>query len=266
MQGLSQNKSDPSSAVQSRFLAPASDTARGAVNKHFVSTSRDHVVDVMRRLAGALPDTVLEDAKQPLVVALDGGINAGKSLIPYVFREVLFEGAAQDLKGRKEFDEIWTAQTPSGQQREVGFVNLVWPWMVYSESLKQDYPAGRKPQPQDVAEAFFEKRQAGGVTFVSHANRGDIASGVHISVVKNGILRDLEKENSLKDKFIEVACKHSNGPWLRRIKIEVSDPRLLADKAFMQAVSDIEDLYDHSAPESKAPAVSATRAKARPGL
>lgn len=246
--------------VQSKFMAPQT------VHKQFVSTTRDHVVDVMTRLAAALPETVLNDPDQPLMVGLNGQRNAGKSLVPFVFRDVLFDGAEQEIKGRKEFDELWTAKT-ADKDIEVGFVNLIWAFMDFSKSLKKDFPQGRKAEPHEVAEAFFNKREKGGVTFVSFADRGDVPQGLKIEITKNGILKDMAQTNTLTEEAVDLASKHSDTDWLRMIKIEVSDPRLLASKPFMQAVADIQAVYDHkAAPDStpdSAPASAPAAAKRR---
>lgn len=214
-----------------------------------MSTSRDHVVDIMTRLADALPENVLNNREKPLLVAVNGDRNAGKSLLPFVFRDHLFGGQEQDMGGRKEFDERWTVPDGKGKDLEIGFVNLIWAYMDFSDTLKENFPKDRRPEKQEIADAFFAQRQKGGVTFISFADQADIQEGLKIEIYKNGIVKKLAEGDSLKDSFLDVAARHSDGDWLRMINIEVTDPRLLASPTFMQAVESIRDVYDHKPTE-----------------
>ena len=73
-----------------------------------------------------------------------------------------------------------------------------------------------------------------------------------IEIYKNGIVKKLAEGDSLKEGFLDVAARHSDGDWLRMINIEVTDPRLLASPKFMQVVADIQEVYDHKPTEPQA--------------
>ena len=46
--------------------------------RRFLSTERDHIVQVMEKLALALPPSVLDDAQNPLLVSVKGARCIGK--------------------------------------------------------------------------------------------------------------------------------------------------------------------------------------------
>jgi hypothetical protein len=212
------------------------------VCRRFLSTERDHIVQAMGKLANALPAEVLDDPASPLVVSVKGARCIGKSLIPFAFREALFDGAPS-LEGRAEFDERWKGAAKDGRRMEIGFVNLVWPFFDMSESLQALYPAER-PGKQDIADAFLGQRELGGVTFISFAEKAEkTVPGIVIEMARDSLGEHLPEEKRLSKKFLEAMCGNSLSPWLRIVKIEVSDPRLLKSEQFMAALSSLRAVY-----------------------
>ena len=231
------------------------------VHKRFLSTERDHIVQVMEKLAHALPSGVLENPADPLVVSVKGARCIGKSLIPCVFREALLGPAAQ-LEGRAEFDERWKGAAKSGQPLEVGFVNLVWPFMDMSEGLQARYPQDQiRPSKQDVADAYMSQRVHGGITFMSHAETAEqVKPGMVIEMLYESLPKHMPEEKRLSQQFFKAMCDNSLSPWLRIVKIDVTDPRLLESEGFMKALSSLRAVYN-SAPRENHPvaAVPAVR-------
>lgn len=213
--------------------------------KRFISTERDHIVQVMEKLARALPSEALEDPQNPLLVSVKGARCIGKSLIPAVFRETLL-GDTQKLEGLAEFDERWKGKSKYGKPLEIGFVNLIWPFMDMSDDLKARYPKDvQRPSRQDVADAYLSQRAQGGVTFISYAERAEkIAPGMVIEMLYESLPKHVPEEKRLSQKFFKAMCDNSLSPWLRIIKIEVSDPRLLQSEKFMKALSSLRAVYN----------------------
>jgi hypothetical protein len=224
--------------------------------KRFISTERDHIVQVMEKLARALPENVLDDPQNPLLVSVKGARCIGKSLIPAVFREALL-GTAPLLEGRAEFDERWKGTSKDGKPLEIGFVNLIWPFMDMSDDLQALYPKDQiRPSKQDVADAYLSQRKQGGVTFVSFAERAEkLAPGMVIEMLYESLPKHLPEEKRLSQKFFKAMCDNSLSPWLRIVKIEVSDPRLLQSEKFMKTLSSLRAVYN--APPRKNPACAA---------
>lgn len=237
----------------------ADNTAKA--HRRFLSTERDHIVQVMEKLAHTLPSGVLDDPQNPLVVSVKGARCIGKSLIPCVFREALL-GTSPQLHGRAEFDERWTGVAKSGQPLEIGFVNLVWPFMDMSDSLQALYPKDQiRPSKQDVADAYLSQRVHGGITFMSHAEAADkVKPGMVIEMLYESLPKHLPEEKRLSQQFFKAMCDNSLSPWLRIVKIDVSDPRLLQSETFMKTLSSLRAVYN-SAPRENHPvaAVPAVR-------
>lgn len=219
------------------------DTPR--VHKRFLSTERDHIVQVMEKLAHALPSGVLDDANAPLVVSVKGARCIGKSLIPCVFREALL-GTSPQMEGRAEFDERWKGATKDGKPLEVGFVNLVWPFMDMSDSLQALYPKDQiRPSKQDVADAYLSQRVHGGITFMSHAEAAEnVKAGMVIEMLYESLPKHLPEEKRLSQQFFKAMCDNSLSPWLRIVKIDVTDPRLLQSETFMKTLSSLRAVYN----------------------
>lgn len=219
------------------------DTPR--VHKRFLSTERDHIVQVMEKLAHALPPDMLGNPQEPLVVSVKGARCIGKSLIPCVFREALL-GTAPQLEGRAEFDERWKGIHKSGQPLEIGFVNLVWPFMDMSDSLQARYPQDQiRPSKQDVADAYLSQRVHGGITFISHAEAAEkVKPGMVIEMLYESLPKHLPEEKQLSQKFFKAMCDNSLSPWLRIVKMDVSDPRLLQSETFMQTFTSLRAVYN----------------------
>lgn len=240
----------------------ASDTPEKKPEKafrRFLSTERDHIVQVMEKLALALPPSVLEDAQNPLLVSVKGARCIGKSLIPAVFRETLL-GASPQLEGRAEFDERWKGAGTNGRSLEVGFVNIIWPFMDMSDSLKELYPKDKiRPSKQDVADAYLSQREHGGVTFVSYAEQAErLKPGLVIEMLYESLPKHLPDEKRLSQKFFKAMCDNSLSPWLRIVKMEVSDPRLLQSEEFMKTFNSLRAVY--KSPPRENPARSAVPA------
>lgn len=240
----------------------ASDTPEKTPEKafrRFLSTERDHIVQVMEKLALALPPSVLEDAQNPLLVSVKGARCIGKSLIPAVFRETLL-GASPQLEGRAEFDERWKGAGTNGRLLEVGFVNIIWPFMDMSDSLKELYPKDKiRPSKQDVADAYLSQREHGGVTFVSYAEQAErLKPGLVIEMLYESLPKHLPDEKRLSQKFFKAMCDNSLSPWLRIVKMEVSDPRLLQSEEFMKTFNSLRAVY--KSPPRENPARSAVPA------
>ncbi|MBW7909857.1 MAG: hypothetical protein H3C49_01075 [Alphaproteobacteria bacterium] len=227
--------------------------------RRFLSTERDHIVQVMEKLALALPPSVLEDAQNPLLVSVKGARCIGKSLIPAVFRETLL-GASPQLEGRAEFDERWKGAGTNGRLLEVGFVNIIWPFMDMSDSLKELYPKDKiRPSKQDVADAYLSQREHGGVTFVSYAEQAErLKPGLVIEMLYESLPKHLPDEKRLSQKFFKAMCDNSLSPWLRIVKMEVSDPRLLQSEEFMKTFNSLRAVY--KSPPRENPARSAVPA------
>lgn len=232
--------------------------------RRFLSTERDHIVQVMEKLARALPENALDDPQNPLLVSVKGARCIGKSLIPAVFRETLL-GAAPQLEGRAEFDERWMGKTKDGRPLEVGFVNLIWPFMDMSDSLKALYPKdAERPSKQDVADAYLSQRRHGGVTFISFAERAEkLAPGMVVEMLYESLPKHLPEEKRLSQKFFKAMCDNSLSPWLRIVKIEVSDPRLLQSEQFMKALSSLRAVYNSPPREN---AASAAKPAVKPAV
>lgn len=212
--------------------------------RRFLSTERDHIVQVMEKLARALPQNTLDDAAHPLIVSVKGGISIGKSLIPAVFREALL-GKNPVLEGRAEFDERWKGQDKNGQPLEVGFINLAWPLMDMSDGLQALYPSnGDRPTKQYIADAFMSQRAHGGMTFISYAESAEkTAPGLVFEMVYERLPQHFPTQKNLSQKFFDALCDNSLSPWLRIVKIEVSDPRLLESEKFMKALTSLRAVY-----------------------
>lgn len=213
--------------------------------RRFLSTERDHIVQVMGKLAKALPLEMLEDPRNPLLVSVRGARCIGKSLIPAIFRETLL-GQSPALEGRAEFDERWKGTAINGKPLEVGFVNLIWPFMDMSDSLKLRYPADMlRPGKQDIADAYLSQRQHGGVTFISYAEQAEkLAPGLVIEMLYESLPKHLPEEKRLSQKFLQAICDNSLAPWLRIVKMEVSDTRLLQSEGFMKTFNSLRAVYN----------------------
>lgn len=227
-----------------------SDDSPHIAHRRFLSTERDHIVQVMEKLANALPLHALEDPKDPLLVSVKGARCIGKSLIPAVFRETLL-GPSPQLEGRAEFDERWKG-TVNGKPFEVGFVNIVWPFMDMSDSLQERYPKDKiRPSKQDVADAYLSQREHGGITFISYAEQAEkLKPGLVIEMLYESLPKHLPEEKRLSQKFFKAMCDNSLSPWLRIVKMEVSDPRLLQSEEFMKTFNSLRAVYN-SPPREK---------------
>lgn len=221
-----------------------SDDSPHIAHRRFLSTERDHIVQVMEKLANALPLHALDDPKDPLLVSVKGARCIGKSLIPAVFRETLL-GPSPQLEGRAEFDERWKG-TVNGKPFEVGFVNIIWPFMDMSDSLQERYPKDKvRPSKQDVADAYLSQREHGGVTFISYAEQAEkLKPGLVIEMLYESLPKHLPEEKRLSQKFFKAMCDNSLSPWLRIVKMEVSDPRLLQSEEFMKTFNALRAVYN----------------------
>lgn len=221
-----------------------SDDSPHIAHRRFLSTERDHIVQVMEKLANALPLHALDDPKDPLLVSVKGARCIGKSLIPAVFRETLL-GSSPQLEGRAEFDERWKGAV-NGKPFEVGFVNIVWPFMDMSDSLQERYPKDKiRPSKQDVADAYLSQREHGGITFISYAEQAEkLKPGLVIEMLYESLPKHLPEEKRLSQKFFKAMCDNSLSPWLRIVKMEVSDPRLLQSEEFMKTFNSLRAVYN----------------------
>lgn len=213
--------------------------------RRFLSTERDHIVLVMEKLAHALPQEALSDPAHPVIVNVKGAPSIGKSLIPCVFREALMGKSAQ-MEGLAEFDERWKGMDKNGKALEVGFVNLVWPHMDMSDSLQALYPKDKiRPTKQEIADAYMSQRERGGITFISNAEVAkDTKPGMVIEMLYEGLPKHLPEDKRLSEQFLQAMCDNSLSPWLRIVKIEVSDPRLLQSESFMKTLTSLRAVYN----------------------
>lgn len=177
-------------------------------------------------LADALPESVLQDAENPLQIAVTGRAGGGKKIIPDAVRERLFEGKAS-LSGRLEFDERWFGRQ-KGRDLEVDFLNARWKFG-YSNSKLKLLPT------KDKIEAFIKGREKGGVTFIHNSNIFAASAGMSIRMDRKNRKASFQFKKAAKEednKSEELYIKPTY-EWEREITITVRDPRLLSSPEFM---------------------------------
>ncbi|MDE1151029.1 MAG: hypothetical protein PW788_00700 [Micavibrio sp.] len=182
----------------------------------FLTTTREQLVDVSRKLAAGLNAALLDDATAPVMVAIDGTFKSGKSIVPDVVREELL-GPQAAFNGERNRQESWIGEI-NGKPVEICFINA----------------GSRDPAP------FLQERTAGGITFVHNDLRHEAgATGMEIWLESPHSMRAQRAyKTPFSETFADMSMKEDN-EWLRYIEIKVTDPRLVLSRDFQLALKTI---------------------------
>jgi len=229
----------PDSRQSAAFMKAA---APPELRLSLLTTSRDQLVELSRKLAGGFSAALLDDATSPVMVAIDGTFKSGKAVVPDVVREELL-GKDASFTGERNRHESWIGEM-GGKPVEIGFINA----------------GAADPAP------FLQGRTAGGITFVHNDMRHETGTpAMEIWVESPHSMRAQRAyKSAFSNTFADMSMKEDN-EWLRYIEIKVSDPRLLLSRNFQQGLKAIAaEFPDAKTNLQKTAPASTIAAKAKP--
>jgi hypothetical protein len=229
-----------------------------------VVTTRDDMFDICRALAHALDPAALDDPAAPVVVSVNGTYESGKKIVMDAMREVVGDGYRMHFFGNEGFDEHY--RTHSLQGREIFFMDLA-----YTKGYKRrgfDYELNEMKKQEDL----LRLRRRGGLTVLQNTSKP--AAGMQVWVEKPPNLLDPTQswrwgtvgETAVRNPYkIPQLDKHSLAgvfkaatrnkrpvwrwkkppDWLRRVRIDIDDPRIFDTPAMQATLARLRDAaYD----------------------
>lgn len=214
-----------------------------AVTAQFLTVCRDDLFDLTRRIFTAVNDDVLRDARNPLLVGVNGTMESGKKIISDAAVAYLLDEDTAVREGHGGRDEYWTGLR-GGRFLEIDYIDTAYQDREeYSPRLQHD----RLPPDRDLRETqrhgekiylFLRQRSEGGITFLQNAHVEMPQPGLSLFIEKSGgpIVnynepRWLDAPLALRYAFQSLAEKNF---WTRLVTVDVRDPRLLKDPRFMK--------------------------------
>jgi hypothetical protein len=187
-----------------------------------ITTEREHLFDLSRRMMLAIDPGLMQDPAKPLVISVRGSMTAGKKIFPDAARDALLDQQLS-FKGKMDSDEIWAANGI-----EMSFVNMV-------------YDNEHSPLLKNITEA----RTSGGIVYIH--NSEEIAAQADIDIcleqydrspmsycgmhIKKGAPRNLR---NTFNKLSETT------PWTRYVEINVGNPKLAESPQFREFLQSLE--------------------------
>ena len=213
-----------------------------AVTAQFITVSRADLFALTQRIFESVNDDVLRDARNPLVVGVNGTMESGKKIIADAAVEYLFDKDTALREGFAGRDEYWTGLR-GGRMFEIDYIDTAYQDREgYSPFLQHD----RIPADRDLRETqrygekiylFLRQRAEGGITFLQNAHQEMPQPGLSFfiersrgRIVKYLEPRWLDTPLSLRTEFQLLSNRVS---WSRFVTIDVRDERLLNDERFM---------------------------------
>lgn len=194
-----------------------------------LTKSRQELFNISAILARGLnakaEHDVLNDPKNPVVIAVDGSFNGGKSIFADAIRRALLSTTSGlALRGELQTEEYWYAKRGK-DKLEIDFVNI------NRSRFAPDY---------DAADEFLAKRKFGGVSFLHNT---ETCKNLNPSLQIWLEMCDQHYVDRLrvgKTPLLEEFKRRGNAMWNRYLEIEIKDERLRLSPQFQQAVADIQ--------------------------
>lgn len=209
-----------------------------------ITSTREDLFDISRRLAKAIEPQFLHDAANPVFVAVAGSMDSGKKIIADAMREELLGSTSLcTFKGVKGYDEYWTGNV-QGKAVELTYIDAAWRSNYYIRELN------RLPH-ERLEDLFLKQRKTGGISLIQNREMKEKTekAGVDIWVEnKYGQLVFSWPGRKAKESVLSEAFNTANekrwqdtgyNPWVRYVEIEAVDPRLVASAVFQEALQEL---------------------------
>lgn len=196
-----------------------------------LTKSRQELFNISAILARGLDakseHDVLNDPKNPVLIAVDGSFNGGKSIFADAIRRALLSSTSGlALRGELQTEEFWYAKRGK-DKLEIDFVNI------NRSRFAPDF---------DAADTFLAKRKFGGVSFLHNTDTcKNLNPGLKIWLEMYEPMHDGALMRATKTPLIDDFKEQGDKPWSRYLEIEIKDERLRLSPQFQQAVADIRD-------------------------
>lgn len=213
-----------------------------AVTAQFMTVCRDDLFALTRRVFSAVNPDVFRDARQPLMVGVNGTMESGKKIIADAVVEYLFDKDTAVREGHGGRDEYWTGLR-GNHFLEIDYIDTAYQDREeYSPRLQHDrLPADRVLRETQIygekIYLFLRQRSEGGITFLQNAHTEMPQPGLSFFIEKaRGPLVNYTEPRwhdtplSLRYTFQSMAEKNY---WTRFVTMDVRDKRLLNDERFM---------------------------------
>ena len=131
------------------------------VKIELITSSREDLFDISRRLAQAIEPQFLHDAANPVFVAVNGSLESGKKIISDALREELLGSTSLcSFKGRNGYDEYWTG-TVQGKAVEMDYIDAAYRSNYHIRAL--NYLSHNQ-----LEYIFLKQRETGGITVIQN--------------------------------------------------------------------------------------------------
>ena len=212
-----------------------------------VTLRREDLFDISRLLARALDPDLLNVAGKPIIVTVNGSHSSGKKIVSDAMFEALWAGRDMIFSGQEGLDEFYFDPFESGLQ--LSFIDLAYGFGYKTESLQ----APGVKSSGHLQEAFLQVCNKQGGLAVLQNNRQDVP-GIHIWI-EDGIRDPTFNPRAISELgmqgaedqtafFTAARTTIADRKWVRRVRLEVSDPRLLQTPQMQYAINTLTQQAD----------------------
>lgn len=228
-----------------------------------ITLKRDDLVELSRRIAACVPEHLLKDRAQPVVIAVDGGFNIGKKIFADYGREALVGVKHEDLKfqgvqtfwkstQRKTWVEKVAAYIDDVKQRsverkqsiicrgasqhdeyvlcrrdgydiDVSFVNVQWLQYSFGNTQGADY----------AYDEHLDRRRAGGVVYVHNSTADIVVPDLEIKLEGNGLDVHVNDDDAICPQLPNILAQiighkrlNEHSDWARYVEVRINNAAL----------------------------------------